>query len=234
MTVDPALVTRKLLLVAADIEALRQVAARGRDAYLGSPVDQAFVERYLERLIGRMIDVNYHVITGMGHPPPSDYYASFVGFLPSRNPVATIIVVIDSPHARGYFGGPIAGPVFQRIAEATVPHLSVPPSLNAPPPVLVTRHVERPEMQPARTGRDAAIVHVGTISDVHDLPDFRGLSAREALRLVTRIGLTARFVGSGVVTSQVPAAGTPIEPGIAFELRLERVPVDLAASAVGP
>ena len=57
----------------------------------------------------------------------TDYYASFVGFLPSRNPVATIIVVIDSPHARGYYGGPIAGPVFQRIAEATLRHLGVPP-----------------------------------------------------------------------------------------------------------
>lgn len=78
MTVDPALVTRKLLLIAADLEALRPVLARGLDAYLGNRVDQAFVERYLERMIGRMIDVNYHVITGAGHPPPSDYHASFL------------------------------------------------------------------------------------------------------------------------------------------------------------
>ena len=78
MTVDPALVTRKLLLVAADLDALRPVADRGEPSYLGNPVDQAFVERYLERLIGRMIDVNYHLLTGAGQPPPSDYYASFV------------------------------------------------------------------------------------------------------------------------------------------------------------
>ena len=78
MTVDPALVTRKLLLIAADLDALRPVADREQDAYLGNLVEQAFVERYLERLIGRMIDVNYHVITGAGQPPPSDYYASFV------------------------------------------------------------------------------------------------------------------------------------------------------------
>ncbi len=25
-----------------------------------------------------MIDVNYHVITASGHPPPADYHASFV------------------------------------------------------------------------------------------------------------------------------------------------------------
>jgi uncharacterized protein YutE (UPF0331/DUF86 family) len=78
MTVDPALVTRKLLLVAADLDPLRPVAERGLEAYLAHPIEQAFVERYLERMIGRMIDVNYHVITGVGQPPPADYYASFV------------------------------------------------------------------------------------------------------------------------------------------------------------
>jgi uncharacterized protein YutE (UPF0331/DUF86 family) len=78
MTVDPALVTRKLLLIAADLDALRPAADRGLDAYLASQLEQAFVERYLERTIGRMIDVNYHLITGSGHPPPPDYHASFL------------------------------------------------------------------------------------------------------------------------------------------------------------
>ena len=164
----------------------------------------------------------------------ADYYASFVGFFPSRNPVATVIVVIDSPHARGYYGGPIAGPVFQRIAEATLRHLGVPPTLNAPPPVLVARRAERPEIQQARTGGDASIVQVGANGDMRDLPDFRGLSAREALRVLTKIGLTARFTGNGAVTSQVPAPGTPIEPGMTCELRLERTPVAVASLAVGP
>jgi cell division protein FtsI (penicillin-binding protein 3) len=164
----------------------------------------------------------------------TDYYSSFVGFLPSRNPVATIIVVIDSPHARGYYGGPIAGPVFQRIAEATLRHLGVAPTLNAPPPVLVARRTERPDVQPARNERDASIVHVGTGADARELPDFRGLSAREALRVLTKIGLTARLTGDGAVTSQVPAPGTPIEPGMSFELRLERIPLAVASLAVGP
>jgi cell division protein FtsI (penicillin-binding protein 3) len=164
----------------------------------------------------------------------TDYYASFVGFLPSRNPVATIIVVIDSPHAHGYYGGPIAGPVFQRIAEATLRHLGVPPTLNAPAPVLVARRSERADIQPVRGEREASIVQAGSSSDVRDLPDLRGLSAREALRVLTKIGLTARLTGNGVVTSQAPAPGTPIEPGMACELRLERTPVAVASLAVGP
>lgn len=34
-------------------------------------------ERLLERIIGRMIDINYHLLTETDHPPPADYYASF-------------------------------------------------------------------------------------------------------------------------------------------------------------
>jgi len=78
MTVDPSLVTRKLLLIAADLDLLRPIAGRGLAPYLQSRVDQAVVERYLERIVGRMIDVNYHLLTGAGHPPPADYHASFV------------------------------------------------------------------------------------------------------------------------------------------------------------
>ena len=40
------------------------------------------------------------------------------------------------------------------------------------------------------------------------MPDLLGLSAREALRTLTRIGLTARMTGNGVVVEQWPAAGT--------------------------
>lgn len=78
MTIDVELVTRKLLLIAADIEPLAAVAARGMAAYESSVVDQAVVERRLERAIGRMIDVNYHVLTASGQPPPPDYHSSFV------------------------------------------------------------------------------------------------------------------------------------------------------------
>lgn len=77
MTVDAALVTRKLLLIGGDLDPLRSIHGRGLDSYLSSRMDQAVVERLLERMVTRMIDVNYHLITAAGHPPPSDYHASF-------------------------------------------------------------------------------------------------------------------------------------------------------------
>jgi uncharacterized protein YutE (UPF0331/DUF86 family) len=45
-------------------------------------VDQAVVERRLQRAIGRMIDVNYHLLTSAGEPPPSDYHGSFTALVP--------------------------------------------------------------------------------------------------------------------------------------------------------
>lgn len=78
MTIDRELVTRKLLLVTGDIESLPAIRDKGRAAYLTNSVDQAVVERRLQRAVGRMIDINYHLITASGHPPPADYHASFL------------------------------------------------------------------------------------------------------------------------------------------------------------
>jgi hypothetical protein len=52
MTIDRELVTRKLLLVTSDIESLAAIQDKGRDAYLANLIDQAVVERRLERAIG--------------------------------------------------------------------------------------------------------------------------------------------------------------------------------------
>ena len=75
--IDQDLITRKLVLIAADVKALAPIAAKNLSEYLRSEVDEVLVERYLERIVGRMIDVNYHLLVESGHPPPADYYQSF-------------------------------------------------------------------------------------------------------------------------------------------------------------
>lgn len=76
--IDPQLVTRKLVLIMQDLASLTDMARKDREAYLNSPVNEVVTERYLERTIGRMIDINYHLITELGHPPPKDYHESFL------------------------------------------------------------------------------------------------------------------------------------------------------------
>ncbi|WP_447601949.1 type VII toxin-antitoxin system HepT family RNase toxin [Nitrospira sp. Nam80] len=76
--IDSELVTRKLTLILQDLPALTDLARKSPAEYLDDPTHQVLTERYLERTIGRMIDVNYHLITELGHPPPKDYHESFV------------------------------------------------------------------------------------------------------------------------------------------------------------
>ena len=102
------------------------------------------MEQVVERGTARAAQIDGYTIAGKtgtaaklvnGHYQKSDYNASFVGFMPSRKPALTILVVIDSPHGNGYTGGAVSAPVFKRIAEAALTYLGVGPNLNAPPPV---------------------------------------------------------------------------------------------------
>ena len=75
--VDRDLVTRKMALILADLRAVAPIVEKPLDDYLARGTDEILAERYLERMIGRMIDINYHLITEAGHAPPRDYYESF-------------------------------------------------------------------------------------------------------------------------------------------------------------
>ncbi|MDI6809823.1 MAG: DUF86 domain-containing protein [Candidatus Eisenbacteria bacterium] len=76
--IDRTLVIRKISLISKDLNALEPYAALSLNDYLKDSINEVLVERYLERMIGRMIDINYHLITELDHPPPKDYFESFV------------------------------------------------------------------------------------------------------------------------------------------------------------
>ena len=54
------------------------------------------------------------------------------------------------------------------------------------------------------------------------MPDLRGLSARDALRSLSRIGMTGRLSGDGFVVQQSPAPGDALVRGDACTLTLGR------------
>jgi cell division protein FtsI (penicillin-binding protein 3) len=155
-----------------------------------------------------------------GRYSTSDYNASFVGFIPSRNPAVAIIVVIDSPHAGPTTGGLVSAPVFKRIAERTLQYLGVPPNVDPEPPVLMARQdAGAPTALPAPSSPVVTLVADGAPGTV---PDLLGLSARDAMQTLARLGVTARMSGNGFVVAQDPAAGSPIDAVTYCNLTLER------------
>lgn len=78
MSTDKKLVERKITLINRDLQHLRKLAGFTLEQYLSKEEYEALAERYLERIIGRMIDINYHVLVEEGNAMPLDYYDSFI------------------------------------------------------------------------------------------------------------------------------------------------------------
>jgi cell division protein FtsI (penicillin-binding protein 3) len=161
---------------------------------------------------------------------------SFLGFVPSRQPVLTIIVMVDTPRVGSDTGGAVAAPIFNRIAEGAMRYLGVAPNINPPTPVVVARH-QRASAGAAERSRPTSLVLPPAAvppaaGDDGLVPDLRGVSAREAVRRLAHLGVTVRMHGQGVVVEQYPAAGTALERGMTCTLVLHRDPVRVAG-AVG-
>ena len=158
-----------------------------------------------------------------GRYSSSHQNVSFVGFVPSRNPVMTLIVMVDSPRVGGDTGGVIAAPIFRRIATASLRQMGVTPTIDQPLPVMIARRDDQP-VKPAVVLAPSPVAMTTGRSDAGGLPDLRGMSARNALRELARLGLTARMQGDGVVIDQTPAPGSVVEPGATCTLVLTRRP----------
>jgi cell division protein FtsI (penicillin-binding protein 3) len=149
----------------------------------------------------------------------SEYRSSFVGFFPSRKPVVAVLVVVDTPRTGVYYGGVVAGPIFKNIAEAAIRHLGIPPSIDPQPPVMVVRERE-PEAVPA--AGPVRMPDLVQVRRANILPDVRGMSARDAVAMLARLGVRPRIKGSGYVVDQQPVAGTPLDDAAVCDLRLAR------------
>ncbi len=147
------------------------------------------------------------VIPGRGYAK-GKYIASFVGFAPVKNPALVAAVILDEPWPR-YHGGQVAAPVFKAIASQTLLYLGVPPERELdelwpePPPTRLASRHSGDGAEASSTPR--AEVPMGTV------PDFVGLSARQAVTLSASVGLHLGLNGHGAVGRQLPAPGTPLE-----------------------
>jgi cell division protein FtsI (penicillin-binding protein 3) len=159
------------------------------------------------------------------------YTASFLGFVPAEKPRLVIAVVLDEPMI-GRYGGDLAGPVFRRVAEASLRYLGVPPRGSAPKLKSVTRTDD-----PA----DKTLAAMKTEGDAPDpaalpaapppvgppppnsvrVPDIAGLGARDAVKAVGEAGLVPLVEGSGRLVRQVPGAGTAVPKGSSVRLVFE-------------
>lgn len=125
--------------------------------------------------------------------------ASFVGVVPADRPRLVILVAIDEPKTSTY-GGEIAAPVFQAIAQHALMHLGIEgqkgqtgSAVAAPLENQLLVHQVK-EVSP--TMAPSATVSTGE-------PNFLGLSLREAMHTAQRQGWRLTTTGNGYVAHQI-------------------------------
>ena len=139
------------------------------------------------------------------------YIASFCGFAPVEDPIFTVLVMIDDPRGGNFYGGQIAAPVASRIFAQLLRYAHVEPSSNP-----FTKEDEPSESSPAEEKRaeEKRMEAIATPPEGKALvPDFTGLSMREAARLAEQRGLFFESEGTGAAVSQSLGVNDIVEQG---------------------
>lgn len=158
-----------------------------------------------------------------------NYIASFVGFVPARNPVVAIVVTVDEPMV-DHAGGAVAAPIFRRVAEVALQHAGVTPK--------GTRRADLKELATMADPAQAALASMRQASGQEPpiqevvkaaspaagqvlVPDMTGWPVRRAVKATIELGATPQVQGTGRVTRQEPAPGTALDKGAPLLLVFE-------------
>ncbi len=145
-------------------------------------------------------------ISGPGGYIRNQYLASFIGFLPVDKPKYVILTMFLKPHGKtiyNRFGGAVAAPVFAKIASRIIKHDD-----------LIPKDVDSLGQQ--KYLEDDNYLKVSEV-----MPDLRGKTAREVIRIFSNLNLKITIDGSGRVEKQVPKKGTSLSEIKEVKLYLE-------------
>jgi len=130
------------------------------------------------------------------------YVASFVGFVPAKNPRLAILVTVDEPKGE-YYGGLVSGPVFKEIAEESLAYLGVFKANTSAPEMAEAADEPREEAVEQALAADSGLRPMA-------VPDFHGKSVRMVLRIAKERAFDVEIKGSGRAVAQSPFPGASI------------------------
>jgi len=147
----------------------------------------------------------------------SDYYSSFIGFFPVEDPQIVCLILVNAPQ-EGKYGGRVAAPVFKKVAEKLI---ELEPSLTGSPEKIIPEkndyiytlnsEDEKSDIIPVVQDRTIPIQNIELNENI--MPDLKDVSLRDAITVLTKLGLKYKIKGSGKVASQSILPGDKIVRG---------------------
>jgi len=181
-------------------------------------------------------------VAGAGYNK-SNYKASFAGYFPADDPQYSCIVVINNPQSGMIYGSSVAAPVFKEIADKvyavhhSIEQKQIPDTIEYPAPHITAGH--RDELAKVYSTLNFTTLF-GNATDVWvgekingkeveffnypvrlgQVPDVKGMAAKDAVYLLESMGLKVQLKGRGWVQSQSLTAGTAFKTGNNIVLEL--------------
>jgi cell division protein FtsI (penicillin-binding protein 3) len=171
---------------------------------------------------------------------PGAYIATFAGFFPAESPQIVFLVKLDRPRG-AYYGGLTAAPVTKATLQAALAARGTPLDRSAvalsgiiddgsPSGIRTVANLQGSPFEASVTGeqtveraeRDAIVLEPGRPApaassadsrSLVEVPQVKGLSLREAARVLHDRGLRVRVNGTGRAASTQPSAGAEVHRG---------------------
>ncbi len=167
------------------------------------------------------------------------YNASFMGFAPVTNPRLVVMVTLNGTVGEAGFGGPSAGPVFNRVTTEALRILDVPRDLPDAPekPELIQAKAEKPV---ADEDNDASIAGLSEGPSIIEedpdanplvtnaaltgpkVPSFIGKTIREVVEQSSEANLPVLIEGTGLARRQYPSPGSILPEGSKIRVLFRR------------
>jgi cell division protein FtsI (penicillin-binding protein 3) len=128
---------------------------------------------------------------------------SFMGFFPAEDPQVVMLIVLDEPQ-KDKWGGVASAPVFKKIGEQILNCFKT----NIRDTSVFAQNNER-KVQLVSAG-ETLVSPVAVDHDEFSMPDFTGLTIREAMRKAKAESIELKITGNGWAVRQYPPARAPL------------------------
>lgn len=159
------------------------------------------------------------------------YISSFIGYPVGVSPRVVIFTAIDEPQGV-YYASETAAPLFKDVLQATVNRMNIPANSISTLARTKLAEIEKPiiSKQSApllptmKMGPVATPIQVQTATSNESgaaiMPNLRGITAREALKILEKRVAKIEMIGTGIVEAQYPEPGRSIGDSSVVRLKL--------------
>ncbi len=139
----------------------------------------------------------------------TNYNTSFIGFFPVEQPRIVCLILVNSPQ-NGKYGGLVAAPIFKRVVEKIY---SEDPSRFRQEPVKNSSQQYEKFTQISQNNKTAVEKRNPDLKEMKTgvMPDLKDYAIRDAIVVLTKLGIRYKVNGSGKVMEQSIEPGTRLD-----------------------